>query len=115
MLEESSDAIRVLKQRLGKAEAAAKGLQAARDEVIAKEAECGRQRKEYERLIANANKILKDRKADGTLACHAESFSDLEAWFADQPSRPQACCSKKGTFWKPAVRRSTDCEKTSSR
>ena len=46
-LEEGSDAIRLLKQRLGKAEAAEKGLQAARDKAIAEETECGRQLKEY--------------------------------------------------------------------
>ena len=84
-LEDGSDAIRFLKQRLGKAEAAEKGLQAARDKVIGQETECGGQLKDYSRLIANAKKILKERKADGTLAHHAESFTDLEAWFAGQP------------------------------
>ena len=97
-LEEGSDAIRLLKQRLGKAEAAEKGLQAARDKLIGKETECGRQLKEYASLIANAKKVLKERKADGTLAHHAESFSDLEASFADQPLAPTTLFHQETEF-----------------
>jgi uncharacterized protein YPO0396 len=97
-LEEGSDAIRLLKQRLGKAEAAEKGLQAARDKVIGKETECGRQLTEYERLIANAKKVLKERKADGTFAHHSKSFSDLEACFADQPLAPATLFDQEREF-----------------
>lgn len=97
-LEEGSDVIRVLKQRLGKAEAAAKGLQAARDEAIAQESELRRQLAEYERLIANAAKILKEREANGTLACHTESFSDLEACFLDAPLAPATLFEREREF-----------------
>jgi uncharacterized protein YPO0396 len=97
-LEESSDAIRVLKQRLGKAEAAATGFQAARDEAVAKESELRRQLTDGERLIANAKTKLKERKADGTLARHAESFSELEACFADQPLAPATLFEQEREF-----------------
>ena len=54
--------------------------------------------KEYAQVIANAKKILKERKADGTLADHAESFSDLEAWFADQPLAPATLFEQEREF-----------------
>ena len=97
-LEEGSDAIRLLKQRLVKAETAEEGVQAARDKVVGKETECGRQIAEYERLIANAKKVLKERKADGTLAHHAQSFSELEACFADHPLAPATLFDQEREF-----------------
>ncbi len=97
-LEEGSDTIRVLKQRLGTAEAAEKGLQAARDKVIGQETERGGKLKDYARVIATAKKILKERKADGTLAHHTESFSDLEACFADQPLAPATLFEQEAAF-----------------
>jgi len=97
-LEEGSDAIRLLKQRLGKAEAAEKELQTARDKVVGKETECDRQLMEYERLTANAKKVLKERKADGSLARHCASFSDLEACFAGQTIVPATLFDQEREF-----------------
>jgi uncharacterized protein YPO0396 len=98
LLEESNDVIRVLKQRLGKAEATETGLQAGRDEAVGKERELERQRADYERLIANAKKALMERKADGSLAGHSDSFSDLEACFADQPLAPATLFDREREF-----------------
>jgi uncharacterized protein YPO0396 len=97
-MENGSDAIRILKQRLEKAETAEKGLQDARDLVIGEETACNRQLEEYGRLITNAQKILKERKADGTLLHHAESFADLEAWFTDRPLAPATLFDQEGEF-----------------
>lgn len=87
-LEEGSDAIKALKKRLGKVESNVTGLQSERDKLVGDETERGRQLGEYEHLIANAKKVVKERGKDGTLARHAESFADLEACFADHPLTP---------------------------
>lgn len=84
-LEEQSDTIRLLKQRLGEAESRQQALQAARDAAVAKERELERDLQNGERLIANAQKRLADREADNTLANHTLSFPDLEACFVAQP------------------------------
>jgi uncharacterized protein YPO0396 len=98
ILEEGSDTVRLLKRRLGRAEAAEKELQASRDKVVGRETECSRQVTEYERLITNAEKVLKGRKADGSFARHSVSVSDVEAFFANKPIAPAALFDQEREF-----------------
>src|SRR5262249_10535678 len=84
-LEENDDTIRLLKGRLAAAADRQAELLAARDEAVPKEGELLRQIADAERLIANAEGVLRREEADGTLARHAETFPDLEACFREQP------------------------------
>src|SRR6202034_715756 len=63
-IEENDDTVRVLKGRLATAESRQRALQASRDEAVRTEAELLLQLGQGERLIANAESVLKRREAD---------------------------------------------------
>ena len=74
-IEEQSDAITLLKQRLAETEARQMALQRARDEVVAEERELENHISQAEKLIANAHADLRRRERDGTLAQHRSALS----------------------------------------
>ncbi len=84
-LEESNDAVRLLKQRLAETESHQKALQAQRDQSIVAVRDLKRELDDGERLIAVAQRKLDERRRDGTLAEHAASFAELDARFVEQP------------------------------
>jgi len=84
-IEEQSDVIALLKQRLLEAQDRASALSTARDEAVAEESELKNEIRKAETLLANAKSELARRKSDGTLTKQQASFSDLEAHFAEAP------------------------------
>ncbi len=84
-LEENNDTIRLLKRRLADAESRHTGLKASRDEALLKEAKLTEEIRQAELLVANAETVLRERRANGVLQRHAPSFPDVEAYFAEQP------------------------------
>jgi uncharacterized protein YPO0396 len=97
-IEEKSDAITLLKQRVAETEARQMALQRARDEVVAKEREVENHISQAERLIANAHADLQRRERDGTLAQHRECFADLDAQFAHPPLTAETLFERKDGF-----------------
>lgn len=97
-LEENNDAVRHLKHRLAEAESRQAALQAARDHVIRDENNRERELTEGERLIKNAEAVLCRRKADGTLARHAQVFAELEDAFLEQPLAAGSLIEQERTF-----------------
>ena len=97
-IEEQSDAITLLKQRLSEAEDRERSLLRARDEAVAEERELENRIHEAETLVANAQNDLRRRESDGTLAGQRVSFSDIEVHFAEAPLTVTNLFQAKDTF-----------------
>src|SRR6185437_2489783 len=97
-IEEQSDVIALLKQRLLEAEDRASGLSTARDEAVAEESELKNEIRQAETLIANAGSELERRRSDGSLSKQEESFSELDAHFAEAPLTTSSLFHAKETF-----------------
>jgi uncharacterized protein YPO0396 len=85
ILEEQSDTIRMLKQRLAEVDSRQVGLQSARERLIGDIRDLERQIGDGERLVAAAQRQLERRRADGTLEQHSQSFTELEALLHEEP------------------------------
>lgn len=77
-IENDTDAVQLLKQRLADREQHAKKLQAERDELVAEERELQNQIQQAETLIRNARKELKARADDGSLSTHELAYFQIE-------------------------------------
>ena len=99
-LEEQSGTIRLLKGRLAEAESRQKALTAQRDEVVGSQRELTNSVQDGERLIRNAEKTLRGRETEGTLALHAESYADLEACFVQEPLTADGLFQQEQVFVK---------------
>jgi uncharacterized protein YPO0396 len=97
-LEENDDTIRLLKSRLAAADSRQRGLLESRDEIVRREGELVRQVAEGERLIANAEAVLRRRETDGTLARHAEVFAEIEAYYGEQPLSAESLFQEEQSF-----------------
>ena len=84
-MEEGSEVISLLKQRLSEIEVRQVGLRAARDEAVANEREFDNQIAGATTLIANAHSELDKCAADGSLSGHEQCFEHLDAFFVDTP------------------------------
>jgi len=84
-LEQKSDVIRVLKQRLTTLEGKVKTLTQSRDGMIRQEGALETELRGWEREVRAATAVLEQREQTGELAKHAECFADCEAFFADTP------------------------------
>lgn len=84
-IEERSDVIQHLKQRLAEAESRREGLRCSRDETVAAESDLARQVRDAAGLIENARRQISARQAAGGFERDAESFAELEACFAQSP------------------------------
>jgi len=84
-IEEGSDAIRLLKRRLGEEESRHTSLTKKRDDAVGRERELAKEIETGERAVANAQLILKSRASQQVLAKHEENFKTLSAELASTP------------------------------
>lgn len=79
LLEEGSDAIRALKQRLSEVEARQTALEQRRDDLIGRHRELENHIADGTRLLANAEAELQRCEAEGRLTLSREAFPDIDA------------------------------------
>lgn len=84
-LEDSTDALRLLKRRLKEEDSRYKQLVARRDDIIRRDHEMNKEIGERDKLIANARAILHHRSQQKLLAAHEQQYSELERQFDAQP------------------------------
>jgi uncharacterized protein YPO0396 len=84
-LENQSDALRILRQRLGEAQQQAADIDLARDEAVGLLRELENQIKDGRRLIANAQSQLEKQRQQADWGVHEQCFADLREHFAEHP------------------------------
>ncbi|MBA3314346.1 MAG: hypothetical protein H0T47_13800 [Planctomycetaceae bacterium] len=84
-LEDGNDVIRVLKARLAACEARETATHERLHRLSGDERELQNRLRDAERLIANAQKTLDARRADGSLAAHATAFEQLSTRMGEAP------------------------------
>jgi len=97
-LEENSDAIRLLKQRLKTAETKESVLQDRRDESVTHESDLTREIAQGAKLLSNAESTLKNFESDGCLREHSKWFPDLDAEFAEPQLSTEDLFERKDRF-----------------
>ncbi|MEX1231505.1 MAG: ATP-binding protein [Planctomycetaceae bacterium] len=85
VIEEGSDAMRVLKRHLTDAEADETALRLRYERLVGDERELKNRIADASKLIANAEADLKRRESDGSLGPCREAFSDLDAELSEPP------------------------------
>lgn len=83
-LEEADDTIRALRKQLVGAEQRIEQVTQQRDETVTREDRVRRELDQAKQLIGNAKQILGQRRADGSLAVHAETFEAIEALLPEE-------------------------------
>lgn len=98
VIEEGSDALQLLRQRLKETEAKEAALQIRGEVLIGDERAVHIWLDEASKLIANAETDLRRREADGSLAPSREVFPDLDAELADPPLTPENLIERREQF-----------------
>lgn len=83
-LEEASDSIRVLKQRLAEAQSRAVAAQAERDQVIGRVNDLEKRIRDGEQLLANARKHVAERQKEGNWERQSARFPEIEKRFGSE-------------------------------
>lgn len=84
-LEDGSDAVRLLKQRLAQQQAREQALQATLERLVGDEREHENWIGQAQRLMENARTELERRRLEGTLQRELPVHADLDAQFTDAP------------------------------
>lgn len=97
-IEEQSDELRLLKQRLLEAETNETALRAVNDQLVGDQRVQENQLADAKRLVANAEKDLRQRVNDGSLAVDRQSFLELDAEFAEPQLSTDDLFERKDRF-----------------
>lgn len=83
LLEEGNETIQFLRQRLTSIEKVIKRVDQQRSETIKSEERTEQRLSQAQQLVRNATAILNERRADESLAVHAECFDEIEEVLPD--------------------------------
>ena len=110
-IEDNSDVIRELKQRLAAAEKQSLELRAARDQAVAREGELDKQIAQAGRIIDRLTQSLQRLEESGRLPELRASFPDLDERFSDDPLTVENVHERENEFRKELDRRIAEMRK----
>lgn len=97
-IEDRSDVLRILKQRLSETEAVESGLRQGHDHLIGDERVLEDRIIQAQKLITNAEAELRRRDSEGSLEASLQTFSDLDEEFSEPPLTIEDLFDRKDSF-----------------
>jgi uncharacterized protein YPO0396 len=97
-LEDNSDVIRALKQRMAQAKQELRVLEERRDELTHEMGRMDQMIQTGERLVANARNVIGQLHIDGSFSSAAVCFPEIESLYADDPLSCDNVLGRKDAF-----------------